>query len=577
MTMWTLAAGDGPSALVVDLVIILAAAGIVSVVAGWLRLATVPAYLITGALIGPDLLGLVSDKGEVNDLGSLAIVLLMFGIGLHMDMTVLAGKLWRMIGLSTSAIVLTTLPLWPFVMALGAPAPSALAIAMSLSLSSTALVLRVLQQRRQMQRMSGRLSLAILIVQDLAVIGILIALPGIARWAGTGVVADLPEESRAGEALVGALRALGGIAGIFIVGRYVLPAVLRMASRGSSGETLMVLSVAFAIGSAAITAWLGLSPELGAFLGGFLLSSTPFRHHLSGQIGTVRDLFIAVFFTILGMALDPHVLIADWEIILLGTVVVMAVKGGVIAGACVLFGTTFGVGLQVGIGLCQVGEFALVILSVADEPELGLVTEEQMAMLVAIIVLSLLVTPQLMSLGERLSHPTPLARTAPWVATDALIDADQREVAHAESVNDRPHVIVAGFGVVGRAVADRMGHTDATVTIIEMNVETVRRQRSMGKSIVYGDTSDAEVLENAGIHHADVLAITFPDQESTLRACRVAKGLNPNVFIIARTNFLSRAMVAMNLGANEAVVEEMATAEAMDRVVERVIGAREAR
>jgi len=227
----------------------------------------------------------------------------------------------------------------------------------------------------------------------------------------------------------------------------------------------------------------------------------------------------------------------------------------------------------------NIGTFAS-ILSAANDPALGLISDDALSSLTSIIVLSLLATPALVAVGDKLSRPTRLTKTAPWVAGDSLIDADERGVAHEhtdDAEDTRPHVIVAGFGVVGRAVVDRLTQSDATVTVVEMNVETVRRQRAMGKSIVYGDVSDPEVLENAGIHHADALAITIPDQESTLRACRVAKGLNPNVFIIARTNFLSRAMLAMNLGANEAVVEEMATAEAMDRLVERVIGDRRQR
>lgn len=576
MDLALLAVAQTESGFLRDLVVILAAAGIVAMGARRLRLATVPAYLITGAIIGPGALALVSTGENIEAMGHLAIVLLMFGIGLHFDLSVLRGGVGRMLAAAIGSIVLTIVAVWPALRLIGVPLPQGLVLAMALSLSSTAVVMRVYQQKRWMQRMSGRLSLAILVVQDLAVILMLLILPAIGRWAGieSGPVAGAATQSHAmTEALLNGLAALGGIAGLFLFGRYVLPWLLREAARSGSGEILMILSVAFAIGAAALTTVLGMSAELGAFLGGFLLSSTPFRHHLSGQIGTLRDLFLALFFTWLGTKLEFSTIAAHWPSILAGTVIFMTLKSVIIGGSSWAIGATTGVAGKVGLSLAQGGEFGLVILSVATRmSEHGgmLVSDTLADATTAAIVISLIVTPLLIELGDRVGASPRLTKTAPWVHGGRMVDADQRRIVD-EKAEDRPHVIVAGFGVIGRAVCDRLSLTPATVTIVEMNVETVRRQRQLGRSIVFGDVSDNEVLENAGIHEAEALVLTIPDESAVLRACRTAKSMNPSVFIIARTNFLSRAMVAHNLGANETVVEEMATAEKMDALLVRVL------
>lgn len=585
----TLASGGDAHQMMLSLVIILAAAGLVAMVAHRLRLPTIPAYLITGAVIGPGAMGLVHDQEDVSSLGSLAIVLLMFGIGLHMDISVMRSGLARLVTAAVGTVVATVLVCWPGLMLVGLPSTAALVVAMALSMSSTAVVMRVLQQRRAMQRMNGRISLAILVVQDMAVIAMLMVLPPIARYAAAHGMAfgehavepgSVARTSLAVDLVLGGMKAIGGIVVIFLLGRHVVPRLLREAARAGTGEVLTVLSVAFALGAAGATTYLGLSPELGAFLGGFMLSSTPFRHHLSGQVGTLRDLFMAVFFTVLGMQLDPALLAQNWITVVGVTVALLAAKTLVIAGGCWAVGATGTVALKVGMGLSQAGEFAMVLMASALGH--GLVDDRILSMVTGVLVLTLIATPGLIALSEKLDKVPVLRRTAPWIASSVLVDADQRrgvEAGEGEPAAPAPHprhVIVAGYGIVGRAVADRLSLSNATVTIVEMNVRTVQKQRELGRTIMFGDVSDAEVLENAGIHHADALVLTIPDEDAVFRACRVARSLNPNVFIIARTNFLSRALVAMGLGANETVVEEMATAEAMDQLVQRVLGSPDA-
>ena len=572
------APADSP--LLTTLFVVLAGAGVAALIAQRLRMAAIPAYLFIGAVIGPNALGLVEAGPGLESLQSLALVLLMFGIGLLLDTTSFRGALGRIVFIGIAAVSGTILLLWPLCLVFGLHAPSALVIAIAFANSSTAIVMRVLQAKRQTQRISGRLCLALLIVQDLSVILALIALPIIGVWAGVATDLVDPEATgfaRLGELLANGGLALAGVGALIAFGKFVLPFILREAARVGSTEILTILSVAFAIGAAGLTSLLGLSLELGAFLGGFLLSSTPFRHHLSGQIGTIRDLFLAVFFTALGLSISFADIAANLPLVIFGTLGLVLLKGLAIALSCWFSGTTVGSALKVGLSLAQASEFGLVILTVAGPTGVGILDSVVLGKATAIVALTLLFTPFLMSLADLINDRFNLTQTAPWIKKATLVDADER-ADFIEKHDDilRRHIIVAGFGVIGRAVVDRLAHTDTTITIIEMNLQTVRTQTRHGKSILYGDVSDPEVLESAGIHDADALILAIPDEEAVLRACRTAKHLNPDVYIVARTNFLSRAMIAISLGANETVVEEMATAEAMDRLIQRVLERHEA-
>ena len=575
----TLAATNEESILLLDLGVILGAAGLVATLAHRLKLPTIPAYLITGALVGPgttNVLGFITGEADptqsVSEIANLAIILLMFGIGMHMDFSAMRAGLGRLVAAGLGAVVLCTLPMWLLAMLITDGWAPALVIAMALSLSSTAVVMAAMQRRRELHRMSGRLSLAILIVQDLAVIAMLMAVPALvaAHNAGRGDSAVVAGVSVGSIVLWGTV----AVAGTVIVGRYVVPFLLRHAAgRNTPDEVLTVLCVAFAFAASAATFGAGLSAELGAFLAGFMLSTTTFKHHLSGQVGAIRDLFIAIFFTTLGMQLDAGVLREGWFIVLIAAATVLAVKATVIGFVSWAAGATHAVALKTGLSLSQAGEFTLILLAVAAAgfgPEFS----DTVSKMTAVVVLTLIATPPLMTLADVIARRVPSGKLAPWVHTRTLVDADERPVVEVTDPKDerRRHVVVAGFGVVGRTVTDRLCAEGVSVSVIEMNLETVKRYKAMGRSFVFGDASDPEVLSTAGMPDADALVLTIPDDEAATRAVRVAKRINPQARVIVRTPYMSRAMTARAMGADVAVIEEVATAEAMDRLVLEAVG-----
>jgi Kef-type K+ transport system membrane component KefB len=563
----------GSSRLAIDLLAILSAAGLVALLARKINLATIPCYLIAGALIGPHALGAagVGEDGS-EGISSLATVMLMFTIGLHLDINGLRGGLVSIALVTVISAVLCILVGWPLGILFGLSSPAAIVVGMALSISSTAVVLQILEQKRELHLVQGRTALGVLVLQDMLVPLLMAAVPLLALWSGGSErVGPPPSTARiASEALV----AIGGVAALVIVGRLALPRLLRAAA--FSQEVLLVVSAAVALASAVATAALKFSPELGAFLAGFLLASTPFRYQLAGMLAPLRDLFLAIFFTAIGLDLNIQTLLSGWWIVLLAVVATVTFKGLITGMTAWAAGASGAVAVFLAFALAQGGEFSLVLLAQARTA--GILTNNQNALAIACIVVTLIITPNLMQLSRRLM---PAARRLPpawWIRKSMLRDATAHPQLEAEPGDAAEGegtggpalgslAIIAGFGPVGRAVADTLEKRGVIVTVIELNPRTVEKQHAMGRSIVYGDAGNPEVLHKAGLDRAEAIVLTMPDEEAVLRACRVIRQTKPDVFIAARLNVLSKALQAMQQGADHTVVEELATAEAMAKQV----------
>jgi len=577
--MLMLAASDAPGGLFIrDLFAVLATASAVAMLMQRVRLATVPGYLIAGALLGPHAFRFVGDDANLSQISDLAILLLMFGIGLQLHLDVLKRQWPRLVTAGVVSCAATAAIGWPLAMAFGLPAPAAVAVAMALSMSSTAVVLRVIAERRELHHAAGRLSLSILVIQDLLVLAMLAAMPALARWHGTGGDLIVGAAARAGAGgdwhdFVGdaALR-VGGIAALIVFGRLILPLILHESARSRSSEILMIVSIAAALAAAMTTAILGFSPELGAFLAGFLLSSTPFRHHLQGQVGPLRDLFIAVFFTTLGMNVDAGILLDSWWVILLAGATMSFVKLTCISGTVWALGASAGLSVSVGLALAQAGEFSVVLLE--DARGQGLLDDPALGLIVAIVIVSLVLTPGMVAVGRLAPRWLARAPGAPWFRAAPMDDhAAVRDAA--STVPQRPLVMVAGFGPIGRRVADRLAADGFDVSIIELNPVTVRDEAKRGRRMIYGDVAGEEVLHEAGVERAAALVITVPDEDAALRACAAARRLSKGIVLVARTASADSAAAASRLGADFVVSEEDAAAHAMERVVcDRVSAAR---
>jgi Kef-type K+ transport system membrane component KefB len=554
----------GTSGVMADLVIILATAGAVTLVLRKLRLATIPAYLIAGAIIGPFALKLVVDTDSIGTISHIAVILLMFGLGMHMDPAELKGRFVPILGVGVGACVIVSGAIMLTLVAWIGWA-LALLVGLALSMSSTAAVLRILQGRRELDQVHGQLSFGVLIVQDLLVVGVLALTPLLVARA-VGAPAPEPEAEPISMIvlLARALTAIGAIGLVILVGRIVLPKVLEIAAGGGDADVLLVVAGAAALGAAALTARLGFTAELGAFIAGLLLSATPLRFQIAGQLAPMRDLFMAVFFVSVGLYVNVEDALAGWWIVLLGTLGLLVLKACVIGGLSWAVGASAPVAVLTGLALAQGGEFTLVVLGAARDG--GLVFESE-SLVVSVVALSLIVTPWLIQLGHALAGRATTFPPAPWVRRSAL-----RERGVASAVGQDGHVIIAGFGPIGRAVAEHLESEGRAYTVVEMNASTVKRQTALGRSVVYGDASNPDVLRSAGVESASAVILTIPDDGAMLRAVRAVRVIAPEVFIAARANFMSKALQAKQLGANYVVAEEVATAEAMAQQVAAALG-----
>lgn len=570
--------------IALELLAILAAAALVALLLRNLPQVMIPGYLIAGAIIGPHAARVVQGPGETESISQLSTVLLMFTIGLHLDMGGVRGGLAPAAIITAAATAMIVAIGWPIAELLGLPQPAALGVAMAMSISSTAVVLRVLEQRRELHRVHGRLTFSVLLIQDLVALAIMASVPVLAAWtrageagsAASGASGTLPGLPSSQVLIARACLAVGGIALLIVLGRTAMPRMLRAAA--GSGETLLIVSSALALGAAVVTAGLGFSPELGAFLAGFLLASTPFRYQLAGQLVPLRDLFLAVFFTTLGLDLPLAVVMHDWWIVLLGVLAVVSLKSSVIAFSSWACGASAGVAVYAGLAMAQGSEFSLVILSQLRARDV--LTERAAGHVIAVVVVTLILTPGMVQLARWAARRATRIPPARWVRSSELrVEARPAEGPAAGEDGDVPPkatAIIAGFGPVGRAVADDLEKRGVKATIIELNPKTVERQHGLGRTIIYGDASNPEVLDKAGLATAKAAILTMPDEEAVLRACRLIRTLRPDIFIAARLNALSKALQAMQLGADHTVVEELATADAMAREVMMKLTQREA-
>lgn len=577
-----IASSGGSADVAVSLMIILLVAAVVATVFARMKLEAIPGYLVAGALVGPHALKLVRETERVDQISQLAVVLLMFSIGLHLDARAIGRGMVHILAIGVTSTAAFVALAFPLLMAIGVSRDASLALAMAFSLSSTAIFVRMVGARREVRAVHARVGLGVSIVQDLLAVVMLAVLPFLSSHAApksadhsTVLSGEWIEALPAwAEVATRAGIGIGGIILLIAIARSVLPAMLRWIARTGSSELMLVFSGAVALAAAIGTSLLGFSPEMGAFLAGFFLASTPFRHQLAGQFAPMRDILMAVFFTAVGLQVNPAVIAEHAGAVILGCIGLAAAKV-VTLGVC---GWALGLPPRAawltGVYLGNSGEFSLVVIKIALS--LAIISPNLNAVAIAAVIASLVISPLLVGPAHQVLHLFSRLPLAPWIHSPALREQIDH-AAHPEPADDdheghaadgKPLVIIAGFGPVGRAIADRLEVVGIAVVIVELNPNTVERQAKIGKRrIVYGDVTNPDVLESAGVPHAHAIIVTIPDEETSLRACREARRQNSTAFIAVRTSFLSGMYQATELGADHVTVEELATADMMQRDV----------
>jgi CPA2 family monovalent cation:H+ antiporter-2 len=543
--------------LLKDVVIILVLAMGVVYVSHRLKLPVIVGLLVTGVLAGPHALGLISAIDEVEQLAKIGVILLLFTIGIEFSLRkLLKIKMLVLVGgsLQVAATVLVVYGVTYY--GLGWSFGAAVFMGFLISLSSTAIVLKVLQDRAEMETPQGRIALGILIFQDVIVVLFIILTPFLAGQTG-------------GEASPSVLRlAITGAAlllFVFVGSRYLVPAILHQTVRTRSRELflLTVGGICFAVAFVAAE----LSLALGAFLAGLTISESEYSHEAFELIRPFRDIFTSFFFVSIGMLLDLGFVLQQPVLILLITVGVLVGKSIIVAITSLLLGYPLRTAVISGLTLSQVGEFAFILATVGSS--YALLSAEAEQMFLAVSVLTMAGTSLLIAGAPRV---------ADWVLRAPVPARLQQGLYPIKDLTPPPtddlldHLVIIGFGINGRNVAHAARHACIPYAIIEMNADTVRAERQCGEPIFYGDATQEAVLKQANLDQARTVVIVIADAGSTRRIAGLVRQLNPAAHIIARTRYVKEMEALYRLGVNEVIPEEFETSvEIFTRVMTKYL------
>jgi len=511
-----------------DIVILLTAAIVAVPLSRAAGFGAVPGFLIAGVLVGPSGLALIDNVTEIGQLAELGVILLLFVIGIELR----PARLWLMrrmvFGLGTLQLVITgaLLTVGAHVL-LDVPYRAAILIGPALALSSTAFVIQLLAEQRMLHSNYGRASLAVLLLQDLAVVPLLALVPLLAA-----------QELTIGADVAFALLEAAAILLLAVVGgRYLLQPILHRVTHARSQEIFTALVVVLVLGSALLTEHIGLSMAMGAFIAGLLIADSPYRHGIVAEIQPFRGLFLGLFFMSMGMSLNLSTFLAQ-PFSLLGLLVALIVVKFVVLWPLARFlGLRTATGAAVGLLLSQSGEFGLILFAYTHQ--LNLIDAALFQQLLLVVVLSMLVTPVMARLAHRLAE----------------VPRDLKEAAEESPAESR--IVVAGFGRVGRRIGEILTMAGKPYVAIDYNSSLVLSERAEGHRIFYGDVRRPEVLRSVGVANADLVIVTLDDFEATEDVVAAMQQINQEVTILVRGHNADQCRTLRKLGASLVVSENL--------------------
>jgi monovalent cation:H+ antiporter-2, CPA2 family len=525
-----------------ELAIVAALGVLVTVILARLKLPTVAGLLAAGALVGPFGLALAKSVQAIEVLAEVGVVLLLFTIGLEFSLARLK-DIFRQVALGgVLQVGLTTGVTAAVAVALGQPPSRGLFYGFAFALSSTAIVLRALAERRELDAPHGRFIVGTLIFQDLCVVPMVLIVPLLGPSAPSGGALSAIALALAKAAVV--------VVGTVTVSRFVVPKILGWVDASRSREVFLLAILGLCIGTAWLTSLAGLSLALGAFLGGMVVADTEYGHRAMGDMLPLRDAFVSIFFVSLGMLFDVRVVAREPLLVLALLAGFLLAKGLLATLAAMAMRFPSRVAWLAGVGLAQFGEFGFVLTRLAQSS--GVVDERAVGPLLAAGIASMFLTPLLVraaphiTAGERLLAPL-----------ERLIGVRSIDAADAEHAIDNDHVVIVGFGVGGRLAADALRGSGTRFVFIELNAENVRLGKSLGLPVYYGDATSEEALRHAHVDTARLVVLLMNDPQAAHRVVDTIKRVAPEVPVLMRTRYLAEREPLVRLGAKDVVVEEV--------------------
>ncbi|HKO68234.1 MAG TPA: cation:proton antiporter [Burkholderiaceae bacterium] len=484
-----------------------------------LHLPPLLAYLTVGILVGPQALAVLPDSADARYLAEFGIVFLMFSIGLEFSLAKLKAMRSIVLGLGAAQVVLTVLATliagWLIGPYFNVGLPGAFALGGALAMSSTAIVMKMLAERVELDTEHGKRIVGVLLFQDLAVVPLLVIVPALS--AETGVLMQT--------LAIALLKAAVLLTLLLVGGQRVLRWWLLMVARRKSQElfTLNLLFVTLAL--AWMTEIAGLSLALGAFIAGMLISETEFKHRVEDDIKPFRDVLLGLFFVTIGMLLNVRVLIDNLGWVLLALILPVAFKFSLIFILARIFGATAGTAIRTALALASAGEFGFVLLGQAGS--LGLIDKPVLQIVLAAMLLSMMAAPLLLHYSNRI--------VMRLVSSEWLIKSIEIANIAKRAIAVDKHVVICGFGRSGQHLAKILEQEGISFVALDLDPDLVREASAAGESVVYGDAGRREALVAAGISRASALVITYADTHSALKVLHHTHELKPSLPVIVRT------------------------------------------
>jgi CPA2 family monovalent cation:H+ antiporter-2 len=483
-------------------------------------------YLAVGVLIGPNALALAKDSAGVKYLAEFGVVFLMFAIGLEFNLPKLRSMRTLVFGLGLSQVVLTMVGaivghlLLLFAFSFTARPwelswQGAVALGGAIAMSSTAIVVKLMAERLELESEHGRRVLGILLFQDLAVVPLLVLIPALGAGGGNLLQA-------LGLAL---LKAVALLALLLSGGQKLMRWWLTLVARRKSEELFVLNLLLVTLGLAWLTEHAGLSLALGAFVAGMLIAETPYKHQVESDIRPFHDVLLGLFFITIGMKLDGRPMLTQWPLVLVLSTLPLLAKFVLVAGLARIFRAPPGVALRTGLYLAQAGEFGFVLLTLSSEH--GLIDAKWVSPVLASMVLSMLATPFVIMHADRL-----VARLS---ATDWMMQSVQLTTIAKKSMRNEAHLIICGYGRSGQALARLLEAEKIPYMALDLDPDRVRQAAAAGQSVVFGDAARLRSLMAAGLARASAVVVTYHDTPSALKVLGLVHEHAPHVPVLVRT------------------------------------------
>jgi CPA2 family monovalent cation:H+ antiporter-2 len=537
--------------ILVELLVVYAVAALVVFTFHRLRAPSLVGLLLAGLVVGPYGLGLVSDIEIVKDLAEIGVVILLFTVGLELSLSRLWSYARTMLVVGVPQVVGSGLVTMLVTYAWMEGWKPALFVGMLVAMSSTAVVMKILIDRGESDAPFGRVAVSVLLLQDLLVTACMISLPLLSDshhvqgniWQELGISFSV-------------------VIGVLVAIRFAIPPLMFQILKTRNRELFIMAILLVCLGTAAITASVGLSLALGAFLAGLALSDSEYAHQTMAEVLPFRDTLSSLFFVSVGMLLDVGFVMNNLFLVAGIVIGVLILKSAVVMLPLWIERNPLRTVVLSGISLAQIGEFSFVLANRGVE-EYGIIGQTAYQAFLAAAVVTMSLSPFLIALGPRIVEY--IAKLLP--NQKAYDDVPTDKIDHCYD-----HVIIAGYGLNGHNVARVLRDLDLPYVIVEMNPITVRSEKDKGEPIVLGDCSRAPLLEHLGVKEARAMVIVISDPAVTRRTVRVARQVNPHLHIIVRTRYVSEVDELRQLGASEIIPEEFETSvEIFARVLQRFL------